>query len=97
MSTLLAPTGHLICVEFPTYKDPSSGGPPWGLAPKVYEQHLARPGEQIPYDDVGNVIVVREAAEKGNEMTLVKVAHWKAERTHEVGKGTDWVSIWQHR
>lgn len=97
MSTLLRDIGSLVCLEFPTYKDPASGGPPWALPPVVYEQHLARPGEDIPYDDAGYVIVVKEAADEGNDLTLVRVAHWQPERTHEIGKGTDWVSIWRHR
>jgi hypothetical protein len=94
MVELLAPSGHLICVEFPTYKDPKSGGPPWALPPEVYVAHLAHPGEEIPYDEAGKVVFGESKA--GAKGGLVRVAHWEPERTHEVGKGTDWVSIWRH-
>jgi hypothetical protein len=94
MSDLLAPKGHLVCLEFPTYKEPSTGGPPWALPPAVYEMLLPRPGEDIKYDEQG--YVVKE--EKGSSETgLVRVAHWQPDRTHEIGKGTDWVGIWRHR
>ena len=57
LSGLLALTGQLICLEFPTYKDPQTGGPPWALPPVVYEQHLSYPGEDIKYDDKGHIVV----------------------------------------
>ena len=97
MASLLDPnpSSNLICIEFPTYKDPSTGGPPWGLPPKVYLEHLSHPGEDIPYDESGNIQdnVLKRASPGG----LERVAHWQPERTHEIGKGTDWVSIWRHR
>jgi hypothetical protein len=94
MANLLAPSGLLICVEFPTTKPPSTGGPPWALPPVVYEQHLSWPGDEIKYSEDGDIIVDegREESDKG----LFRVAHWMPERTHEVGKGTDWVSVWSH-
>lgn len=95
MSQLLSPTGRLICLEFPTYKPPSTGGPPWALPPVVYEEHLTQPGEDVPYDAEGNVQVVEP--KKENKHTLARIAHWQPERTHEVGKGTDWVSVWRHK
>ncbi|KAA6414026.1 MAG: thiol methyltransferase [Lasallia pustulata] len=81
MSQLLAPApaANLICLEFPTYKDPSLGGPPFGLSPAVYVEHLSHPGEELPPGG------------------LERVAHWQPERTHEIGKGTDWVSVWRHQ
>lgn len=36
---LLSPTGHLICVEFPSTKPETSGGPPWALPSKVHMAH----------------------------------------------------------
>ena len=96
MSQLLRPSPHgkLICIEFPTYKDPSTGGPPYALPPEVYLAHLRRPGKDVLYDASGRVerVVVDEQDGKG----LERIAHWQPERTHEIGKGTDWVSIWQH-
>jgi hypothetical protein len=94
-SQLLAPHGKLICLEFPTYKDPLTGGPPFGLTPETYVQHLGHPGETVPYDEHGHVesSVPREI----NSTALVRVAHWQPERTHEIGKGTDWISVWRHQ
>ncbi|KAF2502688.1 S-adenosyl-L-methionine-dependent methyltransferase [Lophium mytilinum] len=94
-SQLLAPTARLICLEFPTHKSPSSGGPPWALPPVVYEEILARPGEEVTYDEDMNVIV--QTPVRDNEKALERLAHWQPERTHEAGIGTDWVSIWKHK
>ncbi len=94
-SQLLAPDGRLICLEFPTYKVPSTAGPPWGVTPATYVEHLKRPGEKIPYNEEG--YVVEETEQPPNEHALERIAHWQPARTHEVGKGTDRVSIWRHR
>ena len=96
MSLLLAPAtrGSLICIEFPTYKDPSMGGPPYALPPEVYLAHLSQPGKDIPYH--GNGRVDQSAIGEDNAMGLRRVAHWQPTRTHEIGKGCDWVSVWQH-
>ncbi|KAF1962398.1 S-adenosyl-L-methionine-dependent methyltransferase [Byssothecium circinans] len=98
MAHLLAPTGVLICLEFPTHKPPSSGGPPYSLPSLVHEELLKRPGEEISYDDTGKVVQTDRAEGKD---ALVKVAHWTPERTVPVGivKGvvTDRVSVWRHK
>lgn len=49
MQQLLArPSGRLICLEFPTGKHPSTGGPPYSAAFWFYQLHLSNPGnEQI--------------------------------------------------
>ncbi|KAF2175707.1 S-adenosyl-L-methionine-dependent methyltransferase [Zopfia rhizophila CBS 207.26] len=98
MSQLLSPTGTLICLEFPTHKPPSSGGPPWAVPSVVYEELFKRPGEEIQYDEEGKV--VRGEKEK-SEKALVRIAHWKPERTHAVGivggEVRDWVSVWRHK
>jgi hypothetical protein len=84
----------LICLEFPTYKDPAVGGPPYGLPRKVYVGHLSQPGKQLPYDESRNL--QEEKLEKGvAENGLVPVKRWQPQRTHEAGQGTDWVSIWK--
>ncbi|PBP17545.1 OTU-like cysteine protease [Diplocarpon rosae] len=96
---LLAPEGRLVCIEFPTYKPPSTGGPPWALPPHVYLAHLSRPGEQVPYaeDGVLDESKLGEASKTG----LVRAEHFQPKRTHQIGydvegKVTDWVSIWMH-
>ncbi len=102
MSQLLGPAPHsnLICLEFPTYKPLSTGGPPFGSSPEAYMAHLSHPGQQIPYDEHGHVQIT--GAEEANKGALVRVAHWQPERTHEVGKDEngnvrDFVAIWRHR
>lgn len=60
----------------------------------MYENLLPYPGEELKYDEEGYVI------KEGKELTdksMVRVAHWQPDRTHEIGKGTDWVGIWQHQ
>ncbi|KAM5467957.1 putative methyl halide transferase [Microsporum audouinii] len=101
-SQLLAPSprGHLICIEFPTMKDPALGGPPFASTPEAYLEHLNHPGEHIPYDDKGNVQT--GLYEKVSDKGFIRIAHWQPEHTHEVGKdadGTvrDWISIWRHQ
>ncbi|KAI4144825.1 MAG: hypothetical protein L6R39_004028 [Caloplaca ligustica] len=85
--------GHLICLEFPTYKDPSTGGPPFGLTPQTYIEHLSHPGEEIPYDESGHVVVGTRGQPTPGSLT--RIDHWQPERTHEIGKGTDWISVWR--
>ena len=95
MSELLAPTGHLICLEFPLSKEPHTGGPPHGVTAELYEQLLYRPGRDVGYDPKGYVVEDRSVA-KG-EGALVRIDRWLAERTHEAGMGKDHVSIWRHQ
>ncbi|KAK4692633.1 hypothetical protein P7C71_g4612, partial [Lecanoromycetidae sp. Uapishka_2] len=100
MSQLLAVDGNLICIEFPTTKDPKIGGPPHALPPPVYTEHLAHPGQGLAYDDdTGHI---KEGVAGPNRPTALKrVAHWQPERTHAIGKDADgnvmdWVSVWRH-
>ncbi|KAL9086638.1 MAG: hypothetical protein Q9159_004047 [Coniocarpon cinnabarinum] len=93
MSKLLKSGGRLVCLEFPTYKEPESGGPPFALPPEVYVAHLSNPGEQIPYR---SGLPERSESHKLNKDSLRRIAHWRAKRTHEIGQGTDNVSIWEH-
>lgn len=98
MAELLAPTGVLICLEFPTHKPPSSGGPPYSLPSLVHEELLKRPGDDIPYDEAGKVT---KTDRDENERALTKIAHWTPERTIKAGivNGvvTDRVSVWKHK
>jgi methyl halide transferase len=98
MTQLLAPSGVLICLEFPTHKPPKSGGPPWPLPSVVYVESFKRPGEELRYDEEGKVVVEDKPE---SENALVRVAYWKPARTHQVGiiKGEvkDWVSAWVHK
>ncbi len=100
MSQLLSETGQLICIEFPSNKDPKLGGPPYSLPPPVYLEHLSHPGEVLPYDgESGHVVVGSSTAE--NAAAVKRIAHWQPTRTHEIGtdpdgKVLDWISVWQH-
>lgn len=94
MSQLLAFEGNLICIEFPSKKDPKIGGPPYALPAPVYVEHLAHPGKELPYDEgTGHIIGV---SGPNSAAALNRVAHWQPARTHEIGKGQDWVSVWRH-
>lgn len=99
MVELLAPEGRLVCLEFPTYKPPSTGGPPWALPPKIYAAHLPHPGEELPYAEDGSLdeSKIGEPAKNG----LKRIEHFQPKRTHDVGydaqgKVTDWISVWAH-
>lgn len=94
MVELLAPGGILICLEFPTYKEPSTGGPPFGLTPELYEMLLPFPGVEPKYDEKGYVVKEDRAVDPAG---LARIAHWQPERTHPIGQGTDWVSLWRHK
>ncbi|GAB7358918.1 hypothetical protein MBLNU230_g4138t1 [Neophaeotheca triangularis] len=94
MSSLLSPNGRLVCLEFPLHKDPKMGGPPFGLQSNLYEALLKAPGEAVEYDEAGKPSKEPENVGKGS---LMRIEHWKPERTHKVGEGTDMVSIWKHR
>jgi hypothetical protein len=96
---LLAPEGRVVCIEFPTYKPPSTGGPPWALPPKVYMGHLPRPGQELPYGEDGGLL--DEKLGEPSKNGLQRIDHFQPKRTHEIGynaagKVTDWVSVWAH-
>ncbi|KAF2634245.1 S-adenosyl-L-methionine-dependent methyltransferase [Massarina eburnea CBS 473.64] len=95
---LLAPDGILVCLEFPTHKPSSSGGPPYSIPPLVHEELFKRPGDEITYDEVGKVV---KTEREQSADALVKVAHWTPERTVKVGivNGVimDRVSVWRHQ
>lgn len=90
-----APDGNLVCLEFPTSKDPMTKGPPFGVRPETYVEHLSHPGAKVPYNEQGHAEV--HALGDAGPKALVRTAHWQPKRTHSIGQGTDWVSIWRHR
>ena len=91
MSQLLTIDGSLICLEFPSSKDPKLGGPPWALPAPVYQQHLSNPGEHIAYKGDGHI--VEKSTLPSKPASLRRMAHFQPERTHEIGRGQDMVSI----
>nr|POE56348.1 putative thiol methyltransferase 2 [Quercus suber] len=95
MSQLLAPEGRLVCLEWPLHKNVQAGGPPHGLESVVYERLFEKPGAEVRYDAATGKV------EKGDgemaEDALIRMEHWRAQRTHKEGKGVECVSIWRHR
>lgn len=94
MSRILAEDGALICLEFPSKKDPKLAGPPWALPPEVYLAHLSHPGEDISYGEDGYVKDVSDQSRSPG--ALERFAHFQPTRTHEIGQGQDWISVWRH-
>lgn len=98
-SELLSPMGRLICLEFPSTKPLSTGGPPHALPPRVYEGHLRRPGQELLYDAEGHLLQANLGPEL--ESGLVRLEHFHPKRTHSVGVGKDgnvedWIGVWGH-
>lgn len=86
-----------MCLEFPTYKPPSTGGPPWALPPKIYMAHLPRPGEELPYGEDGSLLEDKLGPPSKN--ALQRIEHFQPKRTHEIGYNaegevTDRVGVW---
>ncbi|THV47563.1 hypothetical protein BGAL_0302g00050 [Botrytis galanthina] len=97
---LLSPEGRLICLEFPTTKSPSIGGPPWAMPPRIYEGHLSRPGEVLPYNEEDCELEVEKLG-LPHKNGLRRIAHFHPKRTNRGGydadgKINDWVSVWSH-
>ena len=102
MSQLLGPAPHcnLICLEFPTHKAPSAGGPPFSSPPEAYMEHLSPPGQKVPYGVDGGVRA--NPLVEGSPDGLERVAHFKPKTTHQVGMDenghvTDYIAVWRHR
>ncbi|KAI9040580.1 S-adenosyl-L-methionine-dependent methyltransferase [Aspergillus affinis] len=88
------PESRLVCVEFPTSKKLSKGGPPYAAPSSAYLAHLGHPGREISYDIEGEPESLEGGEfEPGNGFR--RIAHWKADRSHPMGQGMDWVGVWQ--
>ncbi|KAI0376135.1 S-adenosyl-L-methionine-dependent methyltransferase [Hypomontagnella monticulosa] len=89
MGELLSPTGTLVCLEFPLYKDLKALGPPWGL--KGVHWNILAEG--------GNGIIHEESEENTGKLQgqFERVAYFQPTRTHEIGIGTDMFSVWKLR
>ncbi|KAA8644907.1 hypothetical protein EYZ11_010999 [Aspergillus tanneri] len=80
MADLLAPTGQLVCLEFPMWKDPSLPGPPWGLQ-GVHLDLLVEGGD-------GN----GKAGQGGG--LFARKLYVKPARSYDKGRGTDMLSVY---
>lgn len=87
MVDLLSPTGMLVCLEFPLYKNPTLTGPPWGLN-GVYWNLLVEGGTGIVSEDgVGAGNGLREGQ-------FSRLLHIKPARSYEYGRGMDMLGIY---
>ena len=72
-------------LKFPTYKDPLSNDPPFGLRPVVYLEHLGHWGKKVLYSDDG---YVKEGTLGDAEPeTLQRIAHFQSLRIYQAGMG----------
>ncbi|CAN6674995.1 hypothetical protein TRVA0_077S00166 [Trichomonascus vanleenenianus] len=85
MTNFLADDGLLVCLEFPMYKDLSAEGPPWGLN-GVHWDLLASGRDGILH--------TRKEADESENGRFKRIVYFKPERTHEMGQGTDMLSVW---
>lgn len=95
LARVLKPGGLLICLEFPMYKDPQAPGPPWGLK-GVHWDVLALGGNGVVTGEVGDdgkekAVSVPEQGE------FRRILYVKPERSYEVAKGTDMVSVYERK
>lgn len=84
MADLLAHEGRLVCLQWPTAKPWSGGGPPWGVLPEHYIAQLARPGEKVEYESDGKIPAqaMPKVVEQGGLRRLELVV---PSRTHNSG------------
>lgn len=95
MSEIVSPGGHLVCLEFPLYKDPALTGPPWGLGGGVYWDMLVRGGTGVLDAPVPQEI--QDAQRSSGNGCFVRSLFIKPERSHVAGKGTDMLSVWTRK
>jgi hypothetical protein len=86
MRELVSPTGVLVCLEFPMYKDLKAVGPPWGLN-GVHWNVLA----------AGKDGIIHEPGEEtgGQNGPFKRVVYLKPPRSYEAGRGADMISVWR--
>ncbi|KAI0394654.1 S-adenosyl-L-methionine-dependent methyltransferase [Xylariaceae sp. FL0594] len=96
MRSLLAPGGRLVCLEFPSEKKASEGGPPWAAPPEEYVGYLSNPGAAPRRDENGGVIAGK--VETPMPGSLKRLLHIKPKRTHTSGmvdgRVQDFISVW---
>lgn len=85
------PESRLICAEFPTKKDPTSGGPPYGVSSKLYLAHLTHPGLNIVADEIGELAADQS---KESHCGFDRIFHGKPSQNNALETVVDWISIW---
>lgn len=91
MADLLSPGGQVICLEFPLYKDPKLPGPPWGLR-GVYWNLLAQGGNGLVEDSMETEGL--DSTESPGEGQFTRILYFKPQRSYEIGRGTDMMSVY---
>ena len=86
MGELLSPSGMLVCLEFPLFKDPSEPGPPWPLR-GVYGNLLAEGGDGLVCDGTEGGDTSKGA--------FVREVRYKPSRSYAQGRDTDMISVWR--
>lgn len=86
MSELLSPSGVLVCLEFPLFKEPGEPGPPWPLR-GVYWDLLAKGGD-------GLVSGEAKETEPGKGLFVLE-ERYKPSQSYTQGRGTDMLSVWR--
>ena len=86
IADLLSPTGMLVCLEFPMYKDRKIPGPPWGLN-GVHWNLLAEGGDGLLDESDGE----SQGQERGQ---FRRILYEKPARSYESGRGTDMLSVY---
>lgn len=70
------------------------------MPPRIYEGHLPRPGEVLPYTKEGCELEI-ERLSPPHPNGLQRIAHFHPKRTNkggydEDGNVKDWIGIWSH-
>jgi methyl halide transferase len=95
MADLLSPSGHLVCLEFPLYKDPAIEGPPWGVCGGAYWDTLVRGGTGIVNRPIPQEL--QDSQCSGDNGSFIRTLFIKPERSLVAGKGTDMLSVWSRK
>lgn len=77
-------------------KDSKAGGPPFGLFPELYLALLGHPGKEVEYGEDRRLKHAPDTSQPGPG-ALKRIERWRPERTHEIGKDSDMISVWKHR
>ncbi|KAK2591341.1 hypothetical protein QQS21_010966 [Conoideocrella luteorostrata] len=87
MRELVAPSGVLVCLEFPMYKDLKATGPPWGL--RGVHWNLLAEGKDGVLHEPGP----ETGAGAGGPFR--RIAYFRPARSYEAGRGADMLSVWK--
>lgn len=90
MAELVRPGEHLVCLEFPLWKDNCLPGPPWGMK-GVYWDLLATGGDGL----VADANVERTLSTARGKFD--RLQYFSPTRSYEQGRGADMVSVWRRK